>query len=61
VHLVGYFHKHRRNLANNNGGTGGGDQPWVLETLIYAAVKLQRQGRFVLTRGLHFNAFRRPK
>jgi hypothetical protein len=30
-------------------GVGRGDRPWVIDTLIYVAVKLQRQGRFVLT------------
>jgi hypothetical protein len=38
---------HRHNLANNIlGAGGGGNRPWVLETLIYG-VKLKRRGRVV--------------
>jgi hypothetical protein len=38
---------HRRNLTNNIGGVGGGNRPWLLGTLIYEGVKLERRESFV--------------
>jgi hypothetical protein len=33
---------HKRNLVNNTGG-GGGNLPWVLETLFYKWVKSEKK------------------
>jgi hypothetical protein len=38
-----------RNLANNIGGGGGVNRPWVLRTLIYEGVKLEGGGGVLLT------------
>ena len=45
MNMYHHHHHHRRNLANNIGGEGQ-NRPWVLGTLIYEGVKLER-GRLV--------------
>jgi len=44
------FHEHKRNFANTIGVIetgGGGCRPWVLQTLIYEGVNLERGGSLV--------------
>ena len=43
-----YYHwPHKRNLSNKIGSGGGGSRLWVLGTLIYEQVNLQRGGRWL--------------
>ena len=47
THTHTHIHSHRRNLASNIGGGGGASKPWILGTVIYEGVQLERCGNIL--------------
>ena len=46
--------KHTRNMVNNYGGRAEGHRPWVLGTLIYEGVKLEKFAKILFNVGFSF-------